>query len=187
MNETAHIPALLVFGLRAESYGEVLLAYLEAKPLIEANNFFGLKEFPKELWPQLNPDRVAGEFDAPVANFNGPQYWLMDAIDTIVQIEPLRRDFGGIKTCGVATPTLSSPPVQTWYYVRRVNRGTCDSSTRSLIVEFHIPEGRTYVVRAFRGDVGRIADQPLAGRLNLLDTANGNQSAFGARRIGPTL
>jgi hypothetical protein len=74
--------------MRGVRYEEVILAFLNGEQRIGVYNSFPLNDRPDVLRRALDPQVIAKENDGSLAILNGPRYWLMDGIETVVNVEP---------------------------------------------------------------------------------------------------
>jgi hypothetical protein len=83
--------------VRGQRYCEVLAGTVSgASVALDVYNTFGLNECPDAAWRALDVASLRAELGAPVVVLNGPRYWLIDAFEAGMVLDPTVRTIGGI-------------------------------------------------------------------------------------------
>lgn len=131
-----------------------------------------LNDCPQELWEKLDAQAIKEELGAVHVKLNGPRNWLLDGLGVKIQtVEPVIREFGGIRMRAIAEVEIGSSPDQTPYSEIQVNRGSVfffDAGAR--VYELVNPSGKAYVMRGYC--VGIDANLTEDSLMNLGDCLN---------------
>ena len=144
-------PQRLIDNMRGVRYGEVLAMFLRDTGLeAEVYGTQMLNNCPQELWETLDADAIAKDMGAVFVKLNGPRYWLLDGLGSIVAVvDPVFKDFNGIQMRRIATIPLGADFAAGPYTIRNVNRGAVFFFDAGKIVyELVDPEGREFVLQA---------------------------------------
>ena len=145
-------PPRLISNMRGVRYGEVLAAYAKDGGLqAEVYGTQMLNECPQELWSTLDAAAIAKEMGAVMVKLNGPRHWVLDGFGTkIAVVEPVFREFNGLKTRRIATVDLGKRPATGAYTERHVNRGAVFFwDAGKPVYELVNPDGLAYVMQAY--------------------------------------
>ncbi len=128
---TAGRPPRLISNMRGVRYGEVLVAYARNDGIeAEVYGTQMLNDCPQELWSTLDASAIAREMGAVMVKLNGPRHWTLDGFGTkVAVVEPVFREFNGLKTRRIATINLGGSPGAGPYTERHVNAALSSSGT----------------------------------------------------------
>lgn len=141
----------LIDDMRGVRYGEVLPVFLREDGLhAEVYGTQMLNDCPQHLWEKLDAAAIAKELGAVFVKLNGPRKWVLDGLGTkVAHVEPVLRDFGGIKFRRIATIHLGDKPAGGPYTENRVNRGAVFFfDAGKPVYELVNPDGKAYVMQA---------------------------------------
>ena len=144
-------PQRLIDNMRGVRYGEVLAMFLRDTGLeAEVYGTQMLNDCPQELWETLDADAIAKDMGAVFVKLNGPRYWLLDGLGSkVAVVDPVFRDFNGIKMRRIATIPLGADFAAGAYVVRNVNRGAVFFfDAGKTVYELVDPDGRAFVMQA---------------------------------------
>ena len=171
---TTEKPQRLISDMRGVRYGEVL-AVMSRDEKLQADVYGTqmINDCPAELWDTLNADEIAKDMGALFVKLNGPRYWMLDGLGTKVAfVEPVMREFNGLRMRRIATVDLGDAPASMSYEERYVNRGAVFFfDAGSVVYELINPDGKAYIMQAYCVGVDPSLNQSnlgdLAGRLKL--------------------
>jgi hypothetical protein len=149
---TTDRPQRLISNMRGVRYGEVLAAFARDGGVeAEVYGTQMLNDCPQELWSTLDAAAIAKEMGAVMVKLNGPRYWTLDGFGTKVAIvEPVFREFNGLKTRRIAVVQLGKDAMAGAYIERHVNRGAVFFwDARKPVFELVRPDGVAYVMQAY--------------------------------------
>lgn len=144
-------PQRLIDHMRGVRYGEVLAVFLRDTGLeAEVYGTQMLNDCPQELWETLNAEEIAKDLGAVFIKLNGPRYWVLDGLGSkVAVVDPVFKDFNGIKMRRIATIPLGADFAAGAYVVRNVNRGAVFFwDAGKTVYELVDPEGRALVMQA---------------------------------------
>ena len=144
-------PQRLIDHMRGVRYGEVLAVFLRDTGLeAEVYGTQMLNDCPQELWETLNAEEIAKDMGAVFTKLNGPRYWVLDGLGSkVAVVDPVFKDFNGIKMRRIATIPLGADFAAGAYVVRNVNRGAVFFwDAGKTVYELVDPEGRALVMQA---------------------------------------
>ncbi len=149
---TATDPPRLISNMRGVRYGEVLAAYARNGGIeAEVYGTQMLNDCPQALWSTLDAAAIAKEMGAVIVKLNGPRYWTLDGFGTkVAVVEPVFREFNGLKTRRIAVVNLGGNPAAGPYTERHVNRGAVFFwDAAKPVYELVNPDGVAYVMQAY--------------------------------------
>lgn len=87
-----------VDGVRGDRYCEILVGHLAAPNVhIEVYNTYLLNDCPDDVWSTLDPAALKADLMADVVVLNGPRYWVMDAFENTMALDPTPKTIGGLE------------------------------------------------------------------------------------------
>ena len=149
---TADSPGRTATNQRGTRYGEVLAVLSDGEQFTA--HVYGtqlLNDCPRELWGSLDPPSIARELGALHVKLNGPRYWVLDALGSKgTPIEPVLREFNGLRMRRIAVLELGTNPAQVPYTARTVDRRVAMYfDAGSVVYELIDPDGLAYVMQAY--------------------------------------
>jgi len=145
-------PQRLISNMRGVRYGEVLAAFARDGGIeAEVYGTQMLNDCPHELWSTLDAAAIAKEMGAVMVKLNGPRYWTLDGFGTkVAVVEPVFREFNGLKTRRIAVVQLGKDAMAGSYVERHVNRGAVFFwDAGKPVYELVRPDGVAYVMQAY--------------------------------------
>ncbi len=145
-------PQRLISNTRGVRYGEVLAAFARDGGIeAEVYGTQMLNNCPQELWSTLDAAAIAKEMGAVMVKLNGPRYWTLDGFGAkVAVVEPVFREFNGLKTRRIAVVNLGDNPAAGPYTERHVNRGAVFFwDAGKPVYELVRPDGVAYVMQAW--------------------------------------
>jgi hypothetical protein len=106
---TTSSTTVVAHDLVGKRYCEVLLVHLTSAGLTATvYNTYPLNSCPESEWGALNAKAIAAANGTPLAELNGPRYWLMNSITKERKGTEVIKTFGGITMIEEATVVLGS-------------------------------------------------------------------------------
>ncbi len=138
-------------NMRTKRYCEVLLVHPGTGGLTaDVFNSYPMNDCPESQWAALDATTLASENQVPIAQLNGPRYWLVNAVRKEPGTE-VRRTFGGIEMIQRATVTITDVATASApYTANHVNRETVFTFDRGeTVYELTGPDGAKYVMQSW--------------------------------------
>jgi hypothetical protein len=136
-------------------YGEIIPIYRKgAKLYIEVYNTIDSNELPQELWEKIDTEKLAKEYGAMKVLYNGPRYWVVNAIDAEGNTRNGKvANFGGIEMTQRATleKTIFERGLGASAYTENtVTRDTVYTYLKgNMVYELISPNGEIYRMQSY--------------------------------------
>ena len=140
--------------VRGQRYCEVLAGSVSgANVALDVYSTFGLNDCPDAAWRALTVAALRAELGVPVVVLNGPRYWLIDAFEAGMVLDPMVRTLGGIamRVAGrIEVPLAVATAGNSPYADRTVRRdSTVRFSAGSRVYELVDNASRVYVMQSY--------------------------------------